>query len=190
VSNSNGVMKDGQEWRVGTDADVAWIRDATPSGLEITSAIPPLFDAYATIVLPEPGDSEGLSKNAASVLRDLGSRAGRQPWWLGYLDTSGIDRVFVDLPQVTLYSGWTYELVLAGPDEALRWRFDDGSDRPGPDLVFPADRSWLMSWLWDDEWRCLGGPSDLIDHFVDAPRFEARRVALGEDATPPGRIAR
>jgi len=32
-----------------------------------------------------------------------------------------------------------------------------------PDLIFPADRSWLVSALWDDTWTCIGGPRHLID---------------------------
>ena len=40
----------GHSWRVGTDAEVAWIARGTSPGLAITAAIPPAFDAYATIV--------------------------------------------------------------------------------------------------------------------------------------------
>ena len=46
------ASKDGQDWRIGADADVAWIRAGTTVGLTITSAIPPIFEAYATIVVP------------------------------------------------------------------------------------------------------------------------------------------
>ena len=35
--------KDGREWRIGTNADVAWIEEATAPGLKISSAIPPVF---------------------------------------------------------------------------------------------------------------------------------------------------
>ena len=38
---------------IGTDAEVAWIADGTSTGLTITAAIPPVFEAYATVVLPE-----------------------------------------------------------------------------------------------------------------------------------------
>jgi hypothetical protein len=34
------VLKDGRDWRLGTDADVAWINDGTSAGATITSAIP------------------------------------------------------------------------------------------------------------------------------------------------------
>jgi hypothetical protein len=87
-------------------------------------------------------------------------------------------------------SGWTcwrrlQEWAEAGVFDRLRsWR------APGPDLVFPADRSWLLSRLWDDDWRCLGGPTALIDRFLDESQLLARRVGLTEDATPPGHVAR
>jgi hypothetical protein len=52
-----GEERDGSTWRIGTDADVVWITNATSTDRTITSAIPPVFDAYATVVLPE--SSEG-----------------------------------------------------------------------------------------------------------------------------------
>jgi hypothetical protein len=58
-----------------------------------------------------------------------------------------------------------------------------------PNLMFPADRSWLVSTLWDDDWMCVGGPADLVAAFVPHPRLEARQVGLGEDVTPPGQQA-
>jgi hypothetical protein len=183
-----GRSEDGRGWRLGTDADVAWIRNSTPAGLTITSAIPPVFEAYATIVVPD--EAEGRVEDAAVVLGLLTERSPGRPWWLGYLDTGADDVVFPDAPRVSLYSHWPYVLVEAGPAEAVRWRQDLRSWRaPGPDLVFPADRSWLLSWLWDDTWRCLGGPAALIDRFADEPRLQVRRVGPGEDATPPGHVA-
>lgn len=178
-----------REWRIGTDADVAWIQNATDVGVTITSAIPPVFAAYATILVPDK--DEGRTENVDLVLSLLRERSGDEPWWLGYLDTGADDVVFPDAPRVTLYSDWRYVLVQAGPDEALSWRRNLQSWRaPGPDLVFPDDRAWLMSWLWDDDWRCLGGSSELIDRFLRQPQLEVRRVELGEDATPPGHVAR
>ena len=61
---------------------------------------------------------------------------------------------------------------------------------PGPDLIFPVDQSWLLSRLWDDDWRCFGGPGSLVDNLLKEHRLEVRRVALDEDATPPGHVAR
>jgi hypothetical protein len=58
-----------------------------------------------------------------------------------------------------------------------------------PNLMFPVDRSWLVSTLWDDEWTCIGGPAGLVDRFLRHPDLQTRAVALGQDATPPGRQA-
>ncbi|HET7014824.1 MAG TPA: hypothetical protein VFI65_12985 [Streptosporangiaceae bacterium] len=55
-----------------------------------------------------------------------------------------------------------------------------------PDLFFPADRSWLVSALWDDSWTCIIGPADLIDTLQQNPLVNARRVQPDEDALPPG----
>lgn len=51
-------VRDGRRWRIGTDADVAWIVSGTSPGLTITSAIPPVFEAYATLVLPDNDQRE------------------------------------------------------------------------------------------------------------------------------------
>ena len=181
--------KDGRDRRIGSDADVAWIRDSTPPGLSITSAIPPVFPSYATVLVPNK--DEGRAEDLDVLLRLLGEQSPDQPWWLGYLETGADDVVFADAPRVTLYADWRYVLVQATPAEAGRWRADLESWRaPGPDLVFPADHSWLVSWLWDDDWSCVGGPAALVDRMLDQPQLQARRVGLDEDATPPGHVAR
>ena len=180
--------KDGREWRIGTDADVAWIRDGTALGTSVTSAVPPVFASYATVLVPN--EDEGRAEDLDVLLRLLGEQSPDQPWWLGYLDTGVDDVVFADAPRLTLYAGWQYVLVQATP-AAGRWRHDLGSWRaPGPDLVVPTDHSWLVSWLWDDDWRCVGGPAALIDRLLDQPQLQARRVGLDEVATPPGHVAR
>ncbi|OBB96537.1 hypothetical protein A5782_04940 [Mycobacterium sp. 852002-40037_SCH5390672] len=102
--------------------------------------------------------------------------------------------VFPDAPPVSLYSGWPYVLVQAGPQEAASWRRTGATPiRPYllPDLMFPADRSWLVSTLWDDDWTCVGGPVLLVDALLAHPdlRYRVRRVGLNEDATPPGHRA-
>jgi hypothetical protein len=93
---------------------------------------------------------------------------------------------------VTLYSGWQYVLVEAGPEQAATWRRSGpGSFWKGalPNLMFPADRSWLVSTLWDDDWTCIGGPAGLVGRFLDHPGLETRTVTPGQDATPPGHQA-
>jgi len=81
-------------------------------------------------------------------------------------------------------------LAGAGPEQAATWRqHGDWSFWKGalPNLMFPADRTWLASALWDDGWTCLGGPAELIDRFVHHPVLAARPVAIGQDITPPDR---
>jgi len=93
---------------------------------------------------------------------------------------------------VTLYAGWHYLLVQAGPEQAATCCHSDaGTFWKGvlPNLMFPADRSWLLSTLWDDDWTCIGGPTALVGTFLRHPRLQARPVAHGEDATPPGHQA-
>jgi hypothetical protein len=109
-----------------------------------------------------------------------------QPWWLGFLETGAHDVVFDRAPRVYVY-GWPYVLVEAGPAETLSWRRGHmRGDGALPDLFFPADRSWLVSALWDDVWTCVGGPSDLITALCREPLTNARRVTPDEDALPPG----
>jgi hypothetical protein len=182
--------RDGSTWHIGTSAEVAWIADGTSVGATITAAIPPVFEAYATVVLPHGG--EGQDQHDRAVLALLSEQSAGQPWWLGYLDTGADDIVFPDAPKVTLYAGWHYVLVEAGPEQAVTWRQSDGSFWKGalPNLMFPADRSWLVSTLWDDDWTCIGGPADLVDNFLRQPALQARPVTLGQDATPPGARSR
>jgi hypothetical protein len=141
-------------------------------------------------VLPYAGEGQDVHDRA--VLGLLGEHSQAQPWWLGYLNTGADDIVFPDAPMATLYSGWRYVLVEAGPEQAATWRRHDlGSFWKGvlPNLMFPADRSWLLSTLWDDDWTCIGGPTGLVQKFLRHPGLEARSVALGQDATPPGHQA-
>jgi hypothetical protein len=184
-------VRDGSAWRIGTSAEVEWIVAGTSAGLTITAAIPPVFEAYATVVLPDPG--ERRDNHDSAVLSVLSGQSVGQSWWLGYLDTGVDDIVFADAPKVTLYAGWPYVLVEAGPKQAASWR--EGEGWPFwkgtlPDLMFPADRSWLVSTLWDDDWMCIGGSAELVDRFLGHPGLRARPTALEQDATPPGHQAR
>ena len=180
--------KDGRSWRIGGGVEVAWIAGGTAPGLAVTSAIPPVFDAYATIVVPDGGNVRNESDRIVlAVLRDA---SAVQPWWLGYLDTGADDVVFPDTPMVTLYTGWRYVLVEAGPDQAAEWKDRLSWRGVLPDVIFPADRSWLISTLWDDDWRCVGGTVELVERLQSDARLDVRIIGIGEDATPPGHQAR
>ena len=179
--------KDGQTWQIGTQIDVSWINEGSESGLTIRSAIPAVYDGYATILIPE--DDAARQAGETLLLHLLGQWTSPQPWWLGYLDTGTHDVVFDRAPKVVIYSGWSYVLVQAGPKQASSWRADDPWRGRLPDLIFPADHSWLVSMLWDDDWRCLGGPANLIRTVLAENSLDARAVGIDGDATPPGRTA-
>lgn len=188
-------VRDGRAWRIADDAEVAWIQDGTSFTEAITSAIPPVFEAYATLELPVSWEEQQEAHDAA-VIELLTAHAAQQPWWLGYLDTGADDVVFVDAPRVSLYADWEYVVVEAGPRQAACWRRSDaGTFWNGalPNLVFPADRSWLVSTLWDDDWTCVGGRAALVEDLLRDPELgpRARQVELrDDDATPPGHEAR
>lgn len=186
VSNSakpKTVERDGRTWELGNGNTVSWINRNTLGGLAITSAIPPQFEAYATIAqLEDFASSEELLASQQRVVQVL-RQHGSAEWWLGYLDTGADDIVFPAGRKLSLYAGWKYVVVRAGPDQALQWR------ETLPDLLFPVDRTWCLSTLWDDSWTCLGGPLHLIDQLASDPRLELRRVGLDDDATPPGHTA-
>jgi hypothetical protein len=191
--------KDGREWRIGTDADVSWIQDNTDYGVQINCAIPPVFEAYATLELAGTGDhevtrplSEAWARHDAAVISILAEYTTPQPWWLGFLETGVSDIVFHDAPKVALYAHWPYVLVEAGPEQAAAWRSDDDWGEALPDVMFPADRSWLFTTLWDDDWTCIGGSRALVDAFLGHPDLSGRIrevTTTDEDVTPPGHIA-
>jgi hypothetical protein len=179
------ASKGGRSWRIGITSDVAWIA-GLPNGVTVATAIPLVFEAYATFYRPEHTTEEAHEQAVVEVLRQ---HTAEQPWWLGYLDTGAHDVVFPSAPRVSLYWDWPYVLVEAGPAEALDWR--TGHMRGGlhgslPDLFFPADRSWLVSGLWDDAWCCVAGSDVLIDSLAREPLANARRVQPDEDCVPPG----
>jgi len=191
--------KDGRTWRIGGETEVAWIRENTEVSLAITSAIPPLFEAYATLELPGSGDHLPAStldwdRHDAALLAVLAEHAAPQPWWLGYLDTGGADIVFDDVRKVR--PGPThdarYVLVEAGPGQVATWREREHWKGPLPDLLFPADRAWLVSTLWDDDWTCIGGSRMLVDALLGHRDLQDRAREVDpslEDSTPPGHTA-
>jgi hypothetical protein len=98
------------------------------------------------------------------VIELLTERTEEQPWWLGYLDTGASDVVFPYAPRATVYCGYGYVLVEAGPQQAASWR-DTSFNWALPDLMFPADRSWLVSTMWDDGWTSIGASEHLVSGF-------------------------
>jgi hypothetical protein len=180
------VLRDGQEWRLGANADVTWINDGTSASTAITAAIPPIFASYCTLLLPRNENVE-LAAHEQAVIEILTEQTQEQPWWLGYLDTGASDVVFPYAPRTTVYYGYGYVLVEAGPREATSWREADFKGAL-PDLMFPQDRSWLVSTMWDDDWTSIGGSEQLVTSFLRHSSLgpKARRLALGQDATPPG----
>jgi hypothetical protein len=171
------VSKDGRSWRIGTTSDLTWLAGQTTHGFSITTAIPPVFNVYATFY---PPDGVSIEAHERAVADELTEHTPDQPWWLGYLDTGAHDIVFPLAPKVSLYWDWPYLLVEAGPKQALTWR--TGHMRGGslPDLFFPADHSWLVSALWDDNWTDIGGTAALItvlhhNPLVNAQPRRARR---------------
>lgn len=176
--------RDGRAWRIGTAADVDWISGHTTAGPSITTAVPPIFDAYATTWRRDDIPAAAYER---ALVDHLVAHTPEQPWWLGYLDTGAHDIVFPHAPTVSLYWDWPYVLIEAGPEQALTWRSGHmRGDGWLPDLFFPADRSWLVSALWDDAWTCVGGPERLIDALQHDPVANARRVTPDQDALPPG----
>jgi hypothetical protein len=175
-------VKDGRDWRIGTEAEVSWIKEGSAWAGD---AIPPVFDAYATVELPGTGHHK-----ATDLLAILSSESTIQPWWLGFLETGVSDVVFPSAPRMFLYASWGYVLVEAGPEEAGAWRQDElGEDLP--DLMFPADRTWLFSTLWDDDWSCVGGSRSLIDAFLSSPELKGRVREIDpsmsiDEVCPPG----
>jgi len=206
-SGAETRTKDGRDWRIGSAKEVRWIEERTVGGVRITSAVPPVFEAYATLEHPLTGnrltnwETEGQDRpscvpdawgrHEAAVLAILTEQTEAQPWWLGYLETGSSGVVFPDAPRVMMYAHWGYVLVEAGPAQAANWREGEIYESL-PDLIFPADRSWLVSTLWDDDWTCIGGPRSLIDAFLGDPVLQERSREVDpsmKDTTPPGHVA-
>jgi len=60
-------VRDARAWRVGDDEVVSWIQDGTSITTAITSAVPPVFDAYATLALPESWQEQQDRHDAAVI---------------------------------------------------------------------------------------------------------------------------
>ncbi|HTU30689.1 MAG TPA: hypothetical protein VMF07_14990 [Solirubrobacteraceae bacterium] len=175
------VRNDGRTWPLGTGADVAWINEGVAAGPTITSAIPPVFESYCTLEVP-PNYTDELARHEQAVIELLAKETPDHPWWLGYLDTGASDVVFPYAPRTTIYYGYGYVLVEAGPQQATTWR-EEPFNWTLPELLFPADRSWLVSTMWDDAWSSIGGSRKLIDAVVSHPTLgpAARRISPSEN---------
>ena len=166
---------------------VDWITRSTRPGRTVAAAVPPVYARCATVVIPD-GDA-AKTRSDAALVGVLQAHTPPQPWWLGYLDTGVADLVAPHAPRVAVYTGWPYVLLEGGPEQALAARRNSDVTpwhSALPELVFPRDRSWLLSTLWDDDWRCVGGPAALVDAVLAHPDLQARAVTPDEDATPPG----
>jgi hypothetical protein len=198
--------KDGRDWRIGSAEEVGWITE-TPRGMSVADAVPPVFEAYATLEQPLSGDHltkweaaahdsqtvivDAWERHEAALLDILVQQTEPQPWWLGFLETGVSDVVFPDAQRVEMYAHWSYVLVEAGPDQAAEWRSDDLWGESLPDVMFPTDRSWLVTTLWDDDWTCIGGSRRLVDatlsHSALAERAREIDPSMSMDeACPPG----
>ena len=88
--------------QIGGDEEVGWIAARTEIGVSITSAVPAVFDSYATLFIPDDDESKRRSDTALVAL--LSAHSFDQTWWLRYLETEASDVVFSDSPAVRLYS--------------------------------------------------------------------------------------
>src|SRR4051812_33499938 len=106
--------------------------------------------------------------------------------WLARQTTFGFS-ITTAIPPVSLYMGWSYLLVEAGPEQALTWRTGHMRGEGSlPDLFFPADHSWLVSALWDDTWTDIGASIELITALQRNPLVAATPVGPDADCLPAG----
>jgi hypothetical protein len=190
MAMSTTRVRDGRHWHIGSTADVAWIERAVDVSAPLVTLVPPIFAVYCRLELPDYASNGQRAHDQAVVELLSAGSASRQPWWLGYLEHGiGIDLVFDDAPRTSLF-GWDYVLVQAGPDQALKWRSSCAPDVAWkgalPDLIFPADHSWMLFTAWDDRWSGIGGSTDLIESFGRDPRLGPRtqRLASPNRADP------
>ena len=177
------ASKDGRNWQIGDEQTVEWIRSNTLGGNQVTAAIPPVFDRYATLMPSARTAPEIFERKCVEVL----SSTSNQAWWLGFLHTGAFPSPLPDAPEIELNYGWKYLFVKAGPPQALTWR--TGNIRSGisgliPEIIFPEDRSWLLSGLWDDAWICVGCNESLLDALRNQQEILVHRVATTETLPP------
>lgn len=80
-------------------------------------------------------------------------------------------------------------MVCAGPEQAASWSRDQMWNWSLPALMFPKNRAWLVSLLWDDDWVSVGGSAELITSLQEHPKLarSTHPCSLSDpDAAPPG----
>ena len=113
--------------------------------LELCSTPVRVFEVYGVLDLPHeirPVEEALLGTWAPNAAESLvAGWIDRGPWPA----PAGTEHVF--------YSGWKYRL------RRLKTRELTGLPTEGegsfPDLLFPPNRAWLVSLLWDDSWRSI-----------------------------------
>jgi hypothetical protein len=175
------VLRDGREWCLGTEADIAFVTAGATSGIAVGDMIRAIYESYCNLHLPQSADDAELVAHEQAVIELLTKQTDQQPWWLGYLDTGASDVVFPFAPRTIPFYGHQYVLVEAGPQQAAGWR-EKGWSWALPELIFPSDRSWLASTGWDDSWTSIGGSEQLVKSFLTHPILGPR----AKRATPNG----
>ena len=75
------MVKDGRSWRIGTSAQIGWVANGTAIDQTITSAIPPVFAAYATFWESEDDCVSTTVYEQAVLSHLIEQTAPGQPWW-------------------------------------------------------------------------------------------------------------
>lgn len=137
------------------DADVDWLRLNNGAAGTLGYAIPGYFAVYGAMNLPDE-----IAATEDRLLDALAPESGEE------LIAGWIDRGPWPPPagdEHVIYWDWKYRLRRVQSSD-LRGLPGEG-ERCFPDLLFPINRSWLVSMLWDDSWRSIG-----------ATRAVARRI--------------
>ncbi len=120
----------------------------------------------------------------------------RLPWGRHYVVLAGhlsaVDQLANDGTANPGPSRTTFTLVAQAPSKAEESpEHTSGSDEPcesrdAPNLIWPADHSWLVASEVDFDSTLVGGSAELIQTIVDSPKLEAWRVeptdSLASDA--------
>jgi hypothetical protein len=154
------------------DQEVAWLRQESTVFGTLRYAIPGGFEAYGALDLPR-----NISPIEEPLLDTLASDES-EPLIAGWIDRGPWPPPPGD--EHVLYSGWRYRLRRVAPSEVAGLPTEgEGSF---PDLLFPPDRTWLVSLLWDDAWRSIGASQIVADQL-------SRRLANFTQLDPNAKLA-